>query len=95
MMNAQVSHRISLPLREVRLARGLSLRGTARLAHIDPAQLWRVEHGRSNLSAASLLRLARVLELDTLAHELARFVGNKETQHAGSPRANLPLQAAR
>ncbi len=57
-------------MRGVRLARGLSLRETARRAGLDPAHLMRVERGEAGLSIESLERLARVLGLDDLARLL-------------------------
>ncbi len=59
------------PLRAVREARGLGLRGVAESAGIDPAHLSRVERGQASLSVEALHRLAGVLEL----RELQRLLG--------------------
>ncbi len=64
--------------RAARVKRGLSLRQAAKLAYIDPAQLSRVERGRSQLSVASMLRLARVLHLHGLVRQLDRFAQSQD-----------------
>jgi len=61
------------PLRAVRVAHGLTLRETARLAKIDPAHLSRVERGEKQLSLEALGRLAEVLCLPELARLLAPY----------------------
>ena len=61
------------PLRAVRIAHGLSLRETARLADITPAHLSRVERGQRQLSVEALGRLAKVLGLTELAKLLAPY----------------------
>ena len=71
-MTPQLTDRQAVAWREIREARGLGLRETARLASIQPAQLSRVERGMANLSVASMLRLARVLRLRGLVTQLER-----------------------
>ena len=65
------------PLRQVRVARGLSLRQVARAAAIDIGHLSRVERGEARLSYEALVRVARVLELRELAKLLAPFTGDE------------------
>jgi transcriptional regulator with XRE-family HTH domain len=60
-------------LRAVRIARGMSLRETARRARIDPAHLSRVERGERQPSIDALARLAEALGLDELAKLLAPY----------------------
>jgi transcriptional regulator with XRE-family HTH domain len=74
------------PWRAAREARGLSLRQTARLADIDPAQLSRVERGQSRLSVASMLRLAHVLRLRGLVRQLDRFAQGQKAPMSPSPK---------
>lgn len=61
------------PLRAVRIARGYSLRETARRAGMAPAHLSRVERGQRQLSIDALARLAEVLGLTELAKLLAPY----------------------
>ena len=61
------------PLRAVRIAHGLGLRETARLAGITPAHLSRVERGERQLSVDALGRLAAVLGLHELVKLLAPY----------------------
>jgi hypothetical protein len=61
------------PLRGARIARGLGLNETARLAEIDPGHLSRAERGEVRLSLDALVRLARVLELRELAKLVAPY----------------------
>ena len=63
----------SLPdlLRELREARGKTLRETARELGLDPAYLSRVERGHQSPSASALGRAASYYELDTEQLELA------------------------
>lgn len=49
-------------LREVRLERGMSLRGLARLLEVSPATLSAVEHGRRSMPPARLARAAELLQ---------------------------------
>ena len=74
-------------LRIEREARGLSLRGAARLADIDPGQLSRVERGTAGMTLNSFLRLSRVLGLKDVAKALAPFVNDRplEAGPAGMP----------
>lgn len=65
-------------LREVRRARGLTLRETALRAGIDPAHLSKVERGQKSLSVNALHRLARVLGLRELARLLQPYVATRE-----------------
>ena len=60
-------------LRGVRLARGRSLRATAREAGLDPAHLSRIERGQAQPSLAALKRLARVLGLNELGNLLEPY----------------------
>jgi transcriptional regulator with XRE-family HTH domain len=62
------------PLRAVRQAQGLGLREVARRARVDHAQLSKVERGQESLSLAALQRVARVLELNTLADLLGQYI---------------------
>lgn len=78
------------PLRGVRRAQSLGLRETARLASIDPAHLWRVEHGQSGLSVDSLERLARVLGLSDLAKLLTPHVTNNTVRQGVKGRTQTP-----
>jgi transcriptional regulator with XRE-family HTH domain len=57
-------------LRAVRSDLGLSLRAVAAKAHIDPAQLSRIERGEAQLTVEVLYRLAVALELEALAYHL-------------------------
>lgn len=84
-MNIPIQSRNGVAWREARLARDLSLRKAAKKAEIDPAQLSRVERGLSNLSGASMLRLARVLHLRALQRQLERFVASDVTDDAKRP----------
>lgn len=84
-MNNPLQSRNGIAWRQARLARGVSLRKAAEKAEIDPAQLSRVERGLSNLSAASMLRLARVLQLRALQRQLERFVASDVTTDAKRP----------
>jgi transcriptional regulator with XRE-family HTH domain len=62
------------PLREIRRAKGISLRVAASRAQIDPAHLSRVERGARQLSVDALHRLALVLEISDLAEALEPYV---------------------
>ena len=66
------------PLRDVRLARGLTLREVARLSGVEPGHLSRIERGQRPLSVDVLARLARVLGLPELAKLLRPYVGEGE-----------------
>ena len=60
-------------LRVLREARGLSLRGAARLAQIDVGQLSKLERGIGGVSLDTALRLARVLGLADVEKALRPF----------------------
>ncbi|WP_114593643.1 helix-turn-helix domain-containing protein [Euzebya pacifica] len=62
------------PLRQVRIARGLTLQEVATRAQVDAAQLSRVETGKSGLSVNSLFRVAQVLGLTELVQLLQPYV---------------------
>jgi transcriptional regulator with XRE-family HTH domain len=73
--NLTQSTRQQIPhLRAAREQKGFGLNETARRAGIDPAQLSRIERGLAGLTAPTLLRLARVLELRELERLLALYV---------------------
>lgn len=61
------------PLRTVRQAQGLMLRGLARRTGIDPGQLSKMEHGQAGLSVAALYRLATELGLHHLVRALRPY----------------------
>lgn len=61
-------------LREIREAKGLTLRAAAQQSSIDPGYLSKVERGQKQLSIESLYRLAVVLELAELAETLKPFL---------------------
>jgi transcriptional regulator with XRE-family HTH domain len=65
------------PVRGARVAKGLGLNETARLAGLDPGHLSKVERGQARLSVESLARLARVLELKELAKLLGPYTGGR------------------
>ena len=62
------------PIRQVRVAQGISLRRLAYLAQVDPAHLSRVERGRASLSVDSLYRIASILGLKDLVRLLRPYV---------------------
>jgi len=64
----------SSPLREVRLARGLTLAQVAGRAGMTMAHLSRVERGEKQLSVGALHRVAGALGLDDVTHALAPYV---------------------
>jgi transcriptional regulator with XRE-family HTH domain len=64
MATSQRENRERPPLHGGRIARGLSLRETARRARIDPGHLSKFERGEERLGVDSLVRLARVLGVD-------------------------------
>ncbi|MDP9486907.1 MAG: helix-turn-helix domain-containing protein [Actinomycetota bacterium] len=51
-------------LRELREARGLSVRGLAREAEISTETVYSVEHGKRQPNLKTLGKLARVLQVD-------------------------------
>ena len=57
-------------LREIRQAKGMTLRETAQQSAIDPGYLSKVERGQKQLSIESLYRLAVVLGMARLAESL-------------------------
>ena len=67
------------PFRDVRLARGLTLREVSRQTGIDPAHLSKVERGMAGLSVDRLSRLAGVLGLGDLSAALAPVVPPRES----------------
>ncbi len=62
------------PLRVVRRAKGLTLRGVAQKARIDPGQLSRIELGKQQPTLDVLYRLAVALELRELRDMLALYL---------------------
>lgn len=65
--NGATVERIGEQLRDARVGAGLSLRETARRAHLNPGYLSQIEHGTRLPSAQVLAALARVLALDLAA----------------------------
>jgi transcriptional regulator with XRE-family HTH domain len=61
-------------LRSVRVAGGKTLTGTAQEAHLDKAQLSRIEHDAAGLTVERLAKLADVLGLVEVSRSLAPFV---------------------
>ena len=74
------------PLRAAREAQGRSLTETARAARIDPATLSRIERGMRLPSAATLGRLAAVLELPELRNHPCRSNDGRSTNVPHFPR---------
>jgi transcriptional regulator with XRE-family HTH domain len=57
----------------MRVARGLSLRETARRTGIDPGQLSKFERGEERLGLDNLLRLGRFLGADEMVKALEPY----------------------
>jgi transcriptional regulator with XRE-family HTH domain len=58
-------------LREVRLAQGKTLRGTARRAGVDPSHLSRIERGATSPSLETLVAICKELGLRNVVEALA------------------------
>jgi transcriptional regulator with XRE-family HTH domain len=67
--------RTNHPLRQRRQELGLTQAEVARRAEIPVPSLSRIETGKSGVSTATLIRLARVLGLHSLAAELDYWTG--------------------
>lgn len=72
-MNRSSRHR-DYPLRQARLAQGLTLREVSKLSGVDFGQLSRAERGKSGLSLDAFLRVARVLDLRWRGTEVAAAI---------------------
>jgi len=73
MKTTSPEYRTQPPLHGMRLARGLGLNETARLAGIDPGHLSKFERGEERLGLDNLVRLGRVLGADELVRMLEPY----------------------